>query len=305
MIGVDGTGFKYVSSVEAMIPNWAPDNRRIAFASDDGLWVVDTETGRSTMIAPNAGPLVAWSEDGRKLATFAQGPEGTDTTQVVWYDFDAHAITLRSTVKGLAKPEDVMPDLVWIPQTSGLAFVADVEHRSDVFLMEAGETKRVTTTGDVVGLTLEPGGRRLVWARRSKNPKYILFTLYALDLQSRSVERLAFPERVAGINPAPRSGPDKVDWVSFSPTFQNMLVWTSTSDPKVEDLLYTVDRVGKGSAVVGRASSSALESIMHIAWSPDGTQMASLWGSSSTAVRLETRNADGSGARTLRRDGKN
>lgn len=308
VIGVDGTGFKYISAVDSMIPAWAPDNRRIAFANEEGLWVADTETGRSSMILPEAGPFVAWSEDGGKLATFAPSPDGEGPIQVVWYDFEARGITLRSAVQGLTDVGSIMPDLVWIPRTSGLAFVANfqedsetLDERSDVYLMEAGETKRITTTGDVVGLALEPGGKRLVWARRSKNPKYILFTLYAYDLVNRSVERLEFTDRVAGINPNPRTGPDEVQWVSFSPTLGNMLVWTGSKDPKGEDLVYVVDRVGKDSAVVGRATSDdKVESTVHLAWSPDGLQMAGLLFTGSGA-RLETRNNDGTGARTLRK----
>lgn len=91
VIGVDGTGFKYLTSVESMIPKWAPDSRRIAFANDEGLWVIDADTGRASMIVADAGPLAAWSENARKVATFAKGPEGTEDIQVVWYDFDAKA----------------------------------------------------------------------------------------------------------------------------------------------------------------------------------------------------------------------
>lgn len=300
VIGVDGTGFKYLTSVDSMIPKWAPDSRRIAFANDEGLWVSNADTGATSMIVPEAGPLVAWSETGRKLATFARPPDETGDVQIVWYDFDAKAITLRSAVQGLDDVGKVAPNLVWIPRTSGLAFVAEVDGRWDVYLMEAGETKRITSTGDVVGVTLGPSGKRLVWARRSKNPKYILLTLYAFDLQSRSVERLPFPERVPGINPDPRTGPDEVDWVSFSPTLEHMLVFTSTKDSKAEDLVYSVDREGLRSAVVGRSGSDDVkESIAHIAWSPDGAHMAGLWFSEKTA-RLETRNADGTVPKTLR-----
>ncbi|MCO5297756.1 MAG: hypothetical protein M9921_12945 [Fimbriimonadaceae bacterium] len=302
VINVDGGGFKYVSSTATMIPNWAPDSRRIAFANNEGVAVLDTQTGKSQLVVPDGGPIVAWGPDGRKLATFAKGEPGTD---VVWYDFDAKAITLRAKVPGLEKAEDVMPDLVWIPRNSGLAFVASVDKAADVYLMEAGEVKKITTTGDVVGLALDPGGQRLVWARHSRNPKYILLTLYSFDLVNRSAQRLPFPERVPGINPDPRTGPAEVAWVSFSPTLERMLVWTSADAPqppapRPDDLVYTVNRAGTESAIVGRSPhGGGKEAITHIAWSPDGSQMAGLWTGKDTA-RLETRNADGTGARTLR-----
>ena len=79
-----------------------------------------------------------------------------------------------------------------------------------------------------------------------------------------------------------------------------MLVWTSTTDGKAEDLVYSVDRAGTRSAIVGRATSDDVrESIAHIAWSPAGTQMAGLWLSANSA-RLETRNADGTAPKALR-----
>lgn len=305
IIDTDGTGFKYVSSESVMIPNWAPDSRRIAVATEDGMAVLDTQTGKSRVVVPGGGALAAWGPDGRKLATLVK-PEAGDEVEVVWYDFDAKAVTLRAKVPGLEDPDNVAPDLVWVPRTSGLAFVATMNGETDVFLMEAGEVKRITTTGDVVGLALDPGGRRLVWARKSRNPKYILLTLYAFDLVQRSAERLPFPERVPGINPDPRTGPGKVEWVSFSPTLDRMLVWTSSDTPvppapRTDDLVYSVNRSGTASAIVGRAAhGGGKESITHIAWSPDGNQMAGLWTGKDTA-RLETRNADGSNTKTLRK----
>lgn len=306
VINTDGSGFKYVSSTSAMLPSWAPDNRRIAFANDDGVTVIDTQTGHARVVVPDGGLLVEWSPDGKKLATFAKADDESEAIELIWYDFDANAITLRARAPGLEKCEDVMPDLVWIPRSSGVAYVASLGDSQDVYLMEFGQIKKITTTGDVVGLALDPGGDRLVWARRSRNPRYILLTLYEFDLVRRSARRLPFPDRVRGINPDPRTGPGQIDWVSFSPTLERLLVWTSgfqptsANAPTPDDLVYSVNRTGTESAIVGRApKGSTKESIAHIAWSPDGSQMAGLW-SQGKSARLETRNADGSGARTLR-----
>lgn len=296
VINVDGTEFKYVSSIDVHRPKWAPDNRRIACGNEDGMSVLDTVTGRASLVVPKSAKDAVWSEDGRKLATLAPGQGGPETSEVVWYDFEAKAVTLRSPVNGLTSPYDAT-QLVWVPRTSGLAFIGRVGDATDVFLMESGETKRVTSTGDVVGLALEPGGKKLVWARKSRNPKYILLTLYAFDLVQRSAQRLAFPERVPGINPGPRSGPDKLYSVIFSPTLEHLLIWTQTGEqgPVVG---HTVNRAGTHSSVVGQITKD--QATVDVAWSPDGNQMTSLL-YSETSIGLETRNADGSAPRTLKK----
>jgi Tol biopolymer transport system component len=77
--------------------------------------------------------------------------------------------------------------------------------------------KKITTTGDVIGLNLFADGKKLIWARKSANTKYILCTLYAYDLDKRNVMRLPFPERVAGLNAPSKIPPSKVNYVIVSP----------------------------------------------------------------------------------------
>ncbi len=55
----------------------------------------------------------------------------------------------------------------------------------------------------------------MLWARRSKDVRYILMSLYAFDLEKRSVRRLPFPERVSLINPTPRNAPVRQETVVY------------------------------------------------------------------------------------------
>ena len=300
LIGTDGTSFKYVSAGDGTLAKWSPNGRQIAYTSDEGVRVLDVASGRSTLVVPDGGGRVAWSEDGRKLATLVRVEESNDRYQVLWYDLDAKAVTLRSPTPPIDPNSASFFGLVWIPRNSGLAFVASSSSGSDVYLMEAGETRRLTTTGDVIGLALEPGGRRLVWARESRNPKYILLTLYAFDLVDRGVARLPFPERVKGVNPAPRTGPKSVDLVRFAPDLSQMLVWTTSDSGSGNGNVYCIRRDGSGAFVVGKtAKDNKVESILMATWSPDGTRIASLWASDKT-WRLQIQASDGSGAKTLR-----
>jgi hypothetical protein len=74
---------------------WSPDSRWLAFASQDGdrqgLWVVESGTGRLVRISSGSGWLdVAWSPTGTQLATLRdEAPLGEDRTQIVLFDIAA------------------------------------------------------------------------------------------------------------------------------------------------------------------------------------------------------------------------
>ena len=48
-------------------PTWSPDGRELAFANDDGLWIVSATGGKSRLVARGGG-TPRWSPDGRELS---------------------------------------------------------------------------------------------------------------------------------------------------------------------------------------------------------------------------------------------
>jgi dipeptidyl aminopeptidase/acylaminoacyl peptidase len=76
-----------------LMPRWSPDGREIAFSSNrsgqPSLWIVDTDTGKSQMLAPwprsnsyisKPSEMMAWSPDGREIAFAAAEPVRTTQT---------------------------------------------------------------------------------------------------------------------------------------------------------------------------------------------------------------------------------
>jgi TolB protein len=66
-------------------PQWSPDGRRIAYANDDGIFVMNADgTGKKRLTRSGGGSYwsAVWSPDGKQIA-FTSGGEYTDDVYVV------------------------------------------------------------------------------------------------------------------------------------------------------------------------------------------------------------------------------
>jgi len=72
LVGPDGTGLRWLTTRgNAEDPSWAPDGRRLVVASDEGLVVLDVDTGQRRVLVPGRGlGLPAWSP---RLLSFGTG----------------------------------------------------------------------------------------------------------------------------------------------------------------------------------------------------------------------------------------
>ena len=281
------TGAEYVQ--------WSPTGRHLATVTKAGgrteLKLYSAAEKKTRGIGGNLRAPFAWREDGNRFACVHDLPDGG--SEIVWYNLAENGVSFRAA---LPMAVTAGAPMVWLPSTDDLAFVA-TDH--NVYTVEAGEFKKVTTSGDVLGMNLYAGGKKLIWARRGPNLHYILMSVYAFDLTSRMVERLGFPERVAALNPNPRSAPDSIDRVELSPDGVRLLIYANLSSSKAKSrALYTVSMDGRSARQIQRSTAPASETI-DAAWSRDGKTICVQF-VSAAGHKLFTTAADGTGGRIVR-----
>lgn len=263
-------------------PVWSPDGAWIAVPTEEGvrLWDVKSARFRRHLGENTRGP-VAWRPEGDQLAYFDLRNERLSVCVLNVDDREEASITEL----GDGQPVQI----VWASRTNAVA----VLKARDIWLVERGEAERITTTSDVVGMGVSATGRTIYWAREGKNMGYILMSLYGFDLESRSVRKLAFPERLDAMNPRPRVGP-KALRVIFSPGAQRLLLIGEGLEANGETSQAMVVR-WDGAQPKALARGQAM---FDGAWSSDGTTLA-LFSREEKRVRLTAFEADGANGREL------
>ena len=221
-----GTRELIPESRDSQGPLWSPDSKQILLTRQDSaktnVYLYDTATRRKRRIGSDWTAPYAWREDGKRFAAVQK--HENNSAEIVWYDL-AEA--------GVAQAIPVSPEpafMLWLPDTDDLAFMGGVSDKVDVYLVEGGEVKRITRTGDVIGFALSASRKELLWVRRGKNLKYQLLSIYRYDLARRSVARMDFPTRIPLINPDPRRAPTGLLYAAFSPDKKRLSVITSHTE---------------------------------------------------------------------------
>jgi hypothetical protein len=275
---------------------WSPTGRQLALftrgAAQSELKLYNPATKKTRSVGGNLRPPFAWREDGSRFACIHDRPGGK--AEVVWYNLAENGVSFRVD---LPYSVDTSAPMVWLPTTDDLAFVA-ADH--NVYTAESGEFKKITTSGDVLGLNLYAGGKKLVWARRSPNLRYILLSVYAYDLTARNVARLDFPNRVAALNPDPRTAPESIDRVAIAPDGAHLLLYAVMGGSTRAIVLHTVSMDGRAARQLQRAPDGPGEPIT-AAWSRDGHSIAVRSFLSGTQ-KLFTTAADGKSGTVVRTD---
>jgi Tol biopolymer transport system component len=146
---------------------WAPDGSRIAYWSDDSVWLVDADGGNRSELARDAGSPT-WSPDSRRLAFFRPADLTEYGDAELWL-----AEADGSGEKLLAKDvQHTFRSVLWSPRGDRLLFLRKAKKalgpdvgESDAYLLElkSGRVKLLARTAKP--LAWSGDGKRILFAR--------------------------------------------------------------------------------------------------------------------------------------------
>lgn len=287
----DGTGkYRIPDTSSADKPCWSPDGRFIVWCKNGydlnrkqtaDTWLLDLSTGKTRELAHSVwGPYV-WREDGRRLVGHRfYSTNGVHPTELVWLD------VAQGEMMAVTAACETSAVIAWLPGTDDVILIGGSSDRSDLYLVEAGECKRVTSTGDVLGAGISDNGERLVWLRGKQEQSPTPASLFALDLHSRVAQRLPFPQQLP-VKPPKRGHKQAGVWAHVSPDGKQLAVLSFYTKVSVQtkpsfikegyEMCSVMNRDGTGAYTLsfGRQSGKAPSARMFDAtWSKDGKKLA-------------------------------
>ena len=212
----------------------SPDRKRAAYIKEDNLWVRDTQTGTRTQLTTdgiknfgyatdNAGwrssdrPVLAWSPDSRKIATFRQ-----DQREVS----DMYLVTTNVGKPTLKQWKYPLPGDKVIPTIERVIIEVDVPRvirlQVQPDLHRATLSDDISSSGTFDDVNWTQDGTRLAFVSTSRDHKQEKIRL--ADAQTGTV-REVFEETVATQY---ESGWGAINWRYLAPT--NEFIWLSERD---------------------------------------------------------------------------
>jgi hypothetical protein len=269
-------------------PLWSPTGEHILFSVIDRAngssraVLYDRRTNRSRTIADGLEPPFAWREDGKRFAGIRR-IEGVGLQIVL-----VNLVGGQADARMIPVQQVIGRQMLWIPATDNVTFIGRNATDQNLYLYQNGEIKQITTSNDVIGIGLWQDRRRVVWARHSRNTRYILASLYLADVTTHSAPvRLSFPAVIPEINPRPAQGPVSVDQVVFSPRSNRLtMVCTYNLSPgRFTQVCYSIHMDGTSVTTVRRGQPSERRSgLFQPFFSHDGSQLALLHADANGAV---------------------
>lgn len=257
--------------------SWSPDSRWLGAQTSSGVRLFDTRLGR---FRGSFGPVstfpLAWRPDAAQVAYIARDPEPAGAS-LVTYSLGDQRETGRT---GLGKIDPAAA--VWLPRSDGQALL---DSGGNVHVVEQGEARQVSRTGDVIGLGLSADGRELIWARIGQVPRQTLMTVWAYHLERRSVRRVAFADRVPGTLDASGAAPRGLR-VFFAPGADRMVLVAEYGSQRSRALAVS------GDGRTARELTTA-RGFLDVAWAADGSRFG-LMALEQRNLRVSTYAPDGS-----------
>lgn len=312
LVNTDGSGYELVpNGKNGTFPCWSPDGGSILFLAaqenDSDLLLYDVRSKQTRRIGSDYELPVAWRDDSRGFAAFHKRDESA--SEIVWFDLSRNEVTSR-----LSLPEGLSGSIqmFWLKGGNDLVFLGGQDDKGDVYAVESGGIRRITTSGDVIGVGISRDRKRLIWARKGSNPQFGLLSLYEYDLRRQSSIRLPFPERLALVNPDQSHAPESVDYVTFSPDGRRLvlLVTYATTPAGAQEPLkrascYSMKLDGSDAHLV-QQNAPRVEppwfagdpDSLYPVWSKDGKQLATFASRDSSGL-LSVYRSDGTRGRSV------
>jgi Tol biopolymer transport system component/C-terminal processing protease CtpA/Prc len=173
-------------------PTISADGRRIAFERDFGIWLLDTATGRSSLVpisrrgAP-AGPAVEHMSLTNQIQELALSPDGKKAAFVVRGEVFAASAKDGGDATRVTNSPANESQVVWAPDARRLVYLSDRDGASHLFMFDfrtMSETQLTREALDDALPTFSPDGKSLAFERCQHE-------LRVLDLDAKTERAVA------------------------------------------------------------------------------------------------------------------
>ncbi|MBC7930469.1 MAG: PD40 domain-containing protein [Rubrivivax sp.] len=242
-------------------PNISYDGRTIVFERDFGIWKLDAESGRASVIPITrrgvpAGPAVDRLRLTDQLSELALSPDGKKVAFVVRGEVFAASATDGGDATRVTTTPAPESQPVWTNDSRRLAYVSERNGAGQLFVYDFGtnaETQLTSATESDDTPRFSPDGKWLAFQRAGRE-------IRALNMETKSEMVVA-----SGVFQRPPLNPDRPfvwspdsRWIAYMPVGQKLFrnVYVAPVEPN-----------GKAQALSFLANSGSNT----VSWSPDGT----------------------------------
>lgn len=255
--------FTQSGSGTASAPVWSRDGRTLAYIADGPkLTMLEMKDKRSKILDANVVSPVAWSRDSALFAVVHQNEKGGLQALIRYRNGQTFLPPINLPFRSVPS---IFPAVRFLTNTTNVIVAGGDGGKNDLHLLDEGEVVRLTTTGDVLGYAVSSDGTRLRWVRASPNTHHILLQIYEMNIDTRSLRKLPFPDRLPAVNPDPRNSPNSLAGVVFAPDM-NSFVFIARGGPQtvgngsglwISDITgKEVHFVGSGVSIPGMSGSA-------------------------------------------------